>query len=191
MSNNLFPIFLKTEKMRFLIVGGGKVGLEKTQTLLKQNPQVHIKIVALDFHEELKEVILKYPNVEHYQKHFEETDLDDCDIVITAIDDSVTSQQIKELANKRKLLVNAADQPEICDFYLGSIVKKGNLKLAISTNGKSPVMARRMREFFDDVLPENIDQAIESLHLYRNTLKGDMHDKIKKLNEITGIILSK
>lgn len=83
------------------------------------------------------------------------------------------------------LLTNVADQPDLCDFYLGSIVTKGTLKLGISTNGKSPTLAKRLREFFEDVIPENIDFTARSLYEIREKLKGDLHHKINSLNNVT------
>ena len=78
-----------------------------------------------------------------------------------------------------------ADTPELCDFYLGSIVTKGDLKIAISTNGKSPTLSKRIREFFEDILPDNINDLILNLNEYRKTLKGNFEEKVDALNEIT------
>lgn len=79
----------------------------------------------------------------------------------------------------------------MCDFYLGSIVTKGDLKIAISTNGKSPTLSKRLREFFEDIIPENINDLILNLNEYRNTLKDSFEEKVKKLNDITASFLKK
>jgi len=81
--------------------------------------------------------------------------------------------------------VNVADTPDLCDFYLGGIVTKGNLKIAISTNGKSPTAAKRLRQLLEEVLPEEIDDLLDNLNAYRDTLKGDSEYKVKAMNEIT------
>ncbi len=185
MSNTLFPIFLKTERLRFLLVGGGNVGIEKIRTLLKQNPTANIKLIATDIFPEMYEILIAYPHIEYAERSFEPSDLDDVELVISATNDAVINAHIKALANERKLLGNAADQPNLCDFYLGSIIQKGNLKIAISTNGKSPILARRMREYFEQALPETIDETILELHEYRNTLKGDFQNKLFQLSKIT------
>ncbi|WP_338791362.1 TSUP family transporter [Bernardetia sp. MNP-M8] len=185
MSNTLFPIFLKTERLRFLLVGGGNVGIEKIRTLLKQNPTAHIKLIATEIFPEMYEILAAYPHIEYAERAFEPSDLDDVELVISATNDSKINAHIKSLANERKLLGNAADQPNLCDFYLGSIIQKGNLKIAISTNGKSPILARRMREYFEEALPETIDETILELHDYRNTLKGDFQNKLFQLSKIT------
>ncbi|MFD2602160.1 TSUP family transporter [Flavobacterium suzhouense] len=188
MANTLFPIYLKTENRRFLIVGGGKVGLEKTNTLLKQNPEVSITIVAPEITSELHKLILWNPNVKSKQREFKQTDLDDADIVIIATNDTELNKHIKALANAKRLLVNAADQPELCDFYLGSIVNKGSLKIAISTNGRSPVLARRLREYFEYVIPNSIENSIDQLEIIRREHTGDLAAKLNDLNKATSYL---
>ena len=185
MKNNLFPIFLKTEHLRFLIVGGGNVGLEKVLTLIKQNPSVNLKVVAKDFKQELIDIFAQHPTIKHETHAFESSDLEQVDLVIVATDNKETSQEVKQKANAKGILVNAADQPDLCDFYLGSIVNKGHLKIAISTNGQSPVMAKRLREYFSDVIPDSIDENIENLNKIRNNHKGDFSEKLSDSNQLT------
>ena len=84
-----------------------------------------------------------------------------------------------------------ADNPPYCDFYMGGIVTKGNVKVAISTNGKSPTTAKRLRQFFEDVIPEDIDDLVKNLNVYRKTIKGDFEQKVEKLNEFTKGLVEK
>jgi precorrin-2 dehydrogenase/sirohydrochlorin ferrochelatase len=88
-------------------------------------------------------------------------------------------------------LINVADTPELCDFYLGGVVTKGDLKIAISTNGKSPTLAKRIREMLEEAIPENINDLLENLNKLRKSLKGDFESKVEQLNEITKIWKSK
>ena len=74
---------------------------------------------------------------------------------------------------------------------MGGIVTKGNVKVAISTNGKSPTTAKRLRQFFEDVIPENIDDLVQNLNEYRKTIKGDFEEKVETLNEFTKGLVSK
>ena len=74
--------------------------------------------------------------------------------------------------------------PDICEFYLGSIVSKGDLRIAISTNGKSPTTAKRLREFFEEIIPDDINKMVENLNEYRKTLKGDFADNFKITKKI-------
>ncbi|QBZ97620.1 TSUP family transporter [Flavobacterium sangjuense] len=185
MANTLFPIFLKTETAHFLIVGGGNVGLEKTETLLRQNPNIRITVVATYFHANLKEIVQQNSNVIAIERAFDENDLIDKDYVIIATDKPKVNLEVRELARSKGIKVNAADQPDLCDFYLGSIVNKGSLKIAISTNGKSPVLAKRMREYFTDVIPDNIEDNLTVLNDFRNKHKGNFAEKLADLNKIT------
>ncbi|MBC5835912.1 TSUP family transporter [Flavobacterium sp. F372] len=191
MTNTLFPVFLKTETAQFLIVGGGNVGLEKTETLLKQNPKITIILVATYFHPKLKEIIHQNENISFYERAFEETDLENKDFVIITTDSPEVNRNVRELAKAKGIKVNAADQPDLCDFYLGSIVNKGNLKIAISTNGKSPVLAKRLREYFTEVIPDEIEENITQLNEFRNQHKGDFSQKLADLNEVTSVFEKK
>lgn len=185
MSNTLFPVFLKTETAHFLIVGGGNVGLEKTETLLRQNPTIRITIVAPIFNPKLKEIIDSHSNIDAFKKPFDATDLENKDFVIIGTDNPAVNLEARNLAKAKGIKVNAADQPALCDFYLGSIVNKGSLKIAISTNGKSPVLAKRMREYFTTVIPDDIDENLEVLNKFRANHKGDFQQKLNDLNKIT------
>jgi siroheme synthase-like protein len=185
MKNTLFPVFLKTEALRFLIVGGGKVGLEKTETLLRQNPHIAITLVAPQILAALKNKSAQYPHIKFIERPFEVDDVNDADFVIIATNITAVNKQVKFWANSKGKLVNAADQPSLCDFYLGSIVNKGSMKIAISTNGKSPVLARRMREYLEDAIPDSIDETIELLHEFRTGHKGSLKAKLADLNKVT------
>ena len=89
------------------------------------------------------------------------------------------------------MLANIADTPELCDFYMGGIVNKGNVKIAISTNGKSPTTAKRLRQFFEEVIPEDVNRMVENLNEYRKTIKGDFEAKVEQLNTITESLIVK
>ncbi|MFD2146817.1 TSUP family transporter [Mucilaginibacter antarcticus] len=115
--------------------------------------------------------------------------MDGVDLVIAATDDSALNAYIRESAHQRKLLINVADKPDLCDFYLGSIVKKGDLKIGISTNGKSPTIAKRLREVLDENIPDEIDITLQQMAGLRNTLSGDFAAKVKHLNEITSVLV--
>ena len=89
------------------------------------------------------------------------------------------------MAHTRGLLVNVADKPSLCDFYLGSVVKKGDLKIAISTNGKSPTVAKRIKEFLNESIPESIDDVLQNMNVIRERLRGNFDYKVRTLNQVT------
>ena len=127
----------------------------------------------------------QYKHIVFEERDFVESDLDEKHLVMLATNNHELNDQIRGLASSRHILLNAADKPELCDFYLGSIVKKGNLKVAISTNGKSPTIAKRVKEFLQEILPEEIDETLELMSQLRNQLKGDFQAKVSALNKHT------
>jgi siroheme synthase-like protein len=190
-SNMLYPIFLKLDQLHVLLVGAGNVALEKLESLLGNSPKTTITIVAPIINPAIQSFILDYPNCNIQQRIFQPTDLENKELVICATDNPTLHQQIKILANKKKLLVNVADTPPLCDFYLGSIVQKGHLKIAISTNGKSPTIAKRVKEVLNDSLPDEIDDLLYHMQQIRNKISGDFAEKVKQLNELTKSLLQK
>jgi siroheme synthase-like protein len=187
-TNKLFPVFLKLENFRVLVIGGGKVGLEKVSAIVANSPLTRITLVASQINADLKLLAQKNENIFLNEREFNAHDLNDQDLVIIAVNNKDTSIAIKQLAHEKGLLTNVADTPEQCDFYLGSIVQKGQVKIAISTNGKSPTLAKRIRETFEESFPENINESIDSLTEVRKYLNGDFSDKVNKLNEITAVL---
>src|SRR5689334_3447602 len=127
-TNNLFPVFLKLEAMVVLIVGGGKVGLEKMQAILLNAPGARIRLTGITICPEIRQLAMTHNNIQLNERVFLPNDVDDADVVIIAINDPVESRRMRDLAKMKGKLVNVADQPALCDFYMGSIVQKGNLK---------------------------------------------------------------
>ncbi|MBK9793375.1 MAG: bifunctional precorrin-2 dehydrogenase/sirohydrochlorin ferrochelatase [Sphingobacteriales bacterium] len=183
--NTLYPIFLKTENFHILIVGGGIVGTEKLSFILKNSPESNITLVAKEISPEIRSIVDRRPSIVLIEKAFESSDLENKQLAIAATADKALNERIYRAAKAKSILINVADTPELCDFYLGSIVTKGDLKIAISTNGKSPTLSKRIREFFEDILPDNINDLILNLNEYRKTLKGNFEEKVDALNEIT------
>ena len=183
--NTLYPIFLKTENIHILIVGGGIVGTEKLSFILKNSPESNITLVAKEISPEIRSIVDRRPSIVLIEKAFESSDLENKQLAIAATADKALNERIYRAAKAKSILINVADTPELCDFYLGSIVTKGDLKIAISTNGKSPTLSKRIREFFEDILPDNINDLILNLNEYRKTLKGNFEEKVDALNEIT------
>jgi len=189
--NNLFPVFIKLETLRVLIIGGGNVGLEKLQAVIQNSPAAKIRLVSLTIHEKIFKLTQHHPNITIEQKAYEISDLDDADIVIAAVNDINTSERIRDDAHKKGKLVNVADKPELCDFYLSSVVKKGNLKIAISTNGKSPTIAKRLKEVINNLIPDEVDDVLENMQLIRNDMNGDFQEKVRQLNDLTKTLVAK
>jgi siroheme synthase-like protein len=189
--NNLFPVFLKLEELDTLVVGAGNVGLEKLNALLKSSPLARVTVVASRIRDEIKELARDRPQINLIERDFRVKDLQGKDLILLATDNHDLHNRIRILARKRRLLVNVADTPGLCDFYLGSVVTKGNLKIGISTNGKSPTIAKRIREYLEETIPDDTDALLKNMQLIRDRMKGDFAEKVRLLNEITASWLRK
>lgn len=189
--NTLFPVFLKLETLRLLIIGGGNVALEKLHAVTENSPATVISLVGSAVQDKIYELAGSLPNVTIEERPYSIADIENADIVIAAVNDISTSEQIRNDAHQKGKLVNVADKPDLCDFYLSSIVRKGNLKIAISTNGKSPTVAKRIKEQINELMPDEIENVLENMHIIRNGFNGDFAEKVKHLNEITNVLAAK
>jgi precorrin-2 dehydrogenase/sirohydrochlorin ferrochelatase len=182
--NNLYPIFLKTHVINTLIIGGGNVALEKLSFLLKSSPNSKVIMVAPFFREETIALANRH-NVKMINDVYNENYLSGQHMVVVTTEFEAVNIQVYNDCKRKNILVNVADNPPYCDFYMGGIVTKGHVKIAISTNGKSPTTAKRLRQFFEEVIPDDINELVENLNKYRKTIKGNFEEKVEKLNEFT------
>ena len=190
-TNELFPVFLKTQELNVLLVGGGEVALEKLKALLLNSPDTPVSVVAREYTEAFIDFAERHESVFLEVRDFDQSDIEGKQLIITALNDVVISEYVMNLANDAGILYNAADKPELCNFYLGSVVRKGHLKIGISTNGKSPTLAKRLKEILDENLPLELNDSALQLNELRNYLKGDFKQKVKKMNQATATLLVK
>ncbi len=188
--NPLYPIFLKLHTLRMLIVGAGEVGYEKLSFILKSSPDAQITVVAPYVSPEVETLVAKSNAVRIIRRAFLSNDLKGKDLIIAATDKQEVNKYIREQARARGILVNVADTPDLCDFYLGSIVTRGNLKVAISTNGQSPTFAKRFRQLLEAILPEETAELLTHLREIRNRLTGDFSSKVRQLNQLTASLVA-
>lgn len=186
--NTLFPIFVKIDQLHTLVVGGGYVGLEKVTALLNNAPAAPVTLIAPDIRDEIKILAEQHANLVLQTSGYHSRQLDGKDLVIVATNDKAVNRQVQQDCKARKILVNVADTPDLCDFYLSSVVRKGDLKIAVSTNGKSPTFAKRFREVLEEILPDSLQETLDNLTSIRNKLKGDFQEKLERLNEITKVL---
>mgnify|MGYP000058502561 CR=1 FL=1 len=188
--NELYPVFLKVSQLNILIVGGGNVAEEKLTFLLKSSPNAEVEMVSPMYREATITLAEKF-GIKMYYDTYNEKYLEGRHMVVATTDNVPVNEQVYHDCRARTILVNVADNPPFCDFYMGGIVTKGNVKVAISTNGKSPTTAKRLRQFFEDVIPENIDDLVKNLNEFRKTIKGDFEEKVETLNEFTKGLVEK
>ena len=189
--NMLYPVFFKLDRLNMLIVGGGEVGHEKLSFILKSSPNANITVVATWLSEGVKDLIEVFPHqIKFIQKKFERNDILGHDLVIAATNIHEVNLEVHCAAKRFGKIVNVADTPKLCDFYMGSIVSRGDLKIGISTNGKSPTFAKRFRQLLEEILPKESHELVNNLKLIRDKLKGDFDVKVKELNRITKSLIS-
>lgn len=188
--NKLYPIFLKPAQLDILLVGGGFVALEKLQFLFKSSPDAKVTLVSPVLRKETA-TFIKNKKVITITAHYHSKYLEGKHLVIATTNKPQVNQTVQRDCRARHILVNVADVPDRCDFYMGGIVTKGQLKIAISTNGQSPTLAKRMRQWLEYLLPEDIDNLLTLLNTYRNTLKTDFENKVKTMEKITQDLIAK
>ena len=143
MSRAYYPIFLDLKGKKTLVVGGGMVAQRKIETLLEHEADVHVISRALT--PALNRAV-EAGRVKLVGEEFHESHLDGAFMVIAATDDTGLNRRVSRSAQERGLLINAVDQPDDCNFIVPSSLRRGDLRIAISTSGKSPAMARKVRE---------------------------------------------
>src|SRR5581483_9477443 len=138
----LFPIFLKLDGRKVLVVGAGTVAEQKIAGLLDTGAE--IRVIALHATEIVREWA-QAGKIHLAERRFESRDLDGVCIVIVATSDRELNQRVYQEARGLGILCNVVDVPDKCDFYYGSVVKRGDLQIAISTSGQSPSLAQKIR----------------------------------------------
>ena len=146
----LFPLFLKLEGKRCLVVGAGLIGLEKVESLLRCGAL--IRVVAPHAVARVQELNAQ-GQISWLARAYEPADVVGCDLVIAASSDREVNRAVFEEATSHRILCNTADDPPLCDFFFASIVQRGDLQIAISTAGQSPALAQRLRREIDAQLP--------------------------------------
>jgi len=147
---SLLPIFLKLDGRPGLLVGAGAVALDKIGSLLSTG--VRLRVVAPHAREEIL-ALAREGKLEYIERAFEPADLDGSFLVIAATSDPAVNAQVYGGATARGILVNSVDDIPHCDFFFGSVVRRGGLQIAISTSGESPAVAQNLRREIDAALP--------------------------------------
>ena len=150
-----YPIFLDLKGKTALVVGGGVVALRKIETLLEHGAKVHV--IARELTPELAG-LMEDGKVEHMGEEFRENDLDKAFMVIAATDDPALNRQVSRSAQEKGLLINAVDQPEDCNFIVPSSLRRGDLRIAVSTSGKSPALAKKSERTWKSTLETNTNR---------------------------------
>lgn len=158
---------------RVLIVGGGVVASQRIESLLVTDALITIIAPAEGLQVRTKELISEHSSrVVHFDRRFSGADdLDGVDMALTALDDNKLSEEIVHLCRERRIPVNVADIPPLCDFYFGAQIRDGPLQIMISTNGSGPRIAALIRTKLQEGLTGQEGRAIEKVGALRDKLK--------------------
>jgi len=157
---SMLPIFLKLEGRNCLLVGAGNVALEKIGSLLSTG--LRLRVVAPEARDEVKQLAAD-GTLEWVQRRFEESDLDGMFLVIAATNAPEVNAAVYQGCVARNIVCNSVDDIPNCDFYFGSVVRRGGLQIAISTGGNSPAVAQRLKREIDAQLPQDFGEWLEDL----------------------------
>jgi siroheme synthase-like protein len=166
---SLFPIFVKLQGRLVVVVGGGEIAAGKIDGLLRAGARV--RVIAPDVHAVFAEPI-RNRKIEWIPREFASGDLAGATLVIAATSAAGVNASVFREAESRGIMCNAVDDIENCHFYYGSIVQRGDLQIAISTNGKSPALAQRLRQELEQQFGPEYETWLEWLGAARELLRA-------------------
>jgi precorrin-2 dehydrogenase/sirohydrochlorin ferrochelatase len=163
----LFPVFLNLTARPCLVVGAGNIAEPKIASLL--GADAHVRVVAPEATQEIRSWA-QSKKIEWHQRAFQPGDLEGMFLVVAATSSTKLHEQIFEEAARLGVLCNIVDVPELCDFYYSAVVQRGALQIAISTAGRSPALAQRLRKQLEEQFGPEYEEWLEHL--------GDARDKL-------------
>ena len=167
------PIFFQIKHRPCLVVGGGSIAARKVALLRKA--QAEVIVVSPELCSEL-EGLSRDGLIQYKAREFEDSDLEECVMVIAATDQHEINEHISGLANKLRLPVNVVDNPEQCSFIMPSIIDRSPVVIAVSTGGSSPVLARLIRTRLEGSIPAAYGQLAKLVESFRDKVKAAFPD---------------
>ncbi|HVB98702.1 MAG TPA: bifunctional precorrin-2 dehydrogenase/sirohydrochlorin ferrochelatase [Candidatus Dormibacteraeota bacterium] len=167
---SLFPMFLKLDGQRALVVGAGRVGETKIRGLLLAGARV--RVVAPRATPRVA-AWARAGRIDWAERPFRADDLRGALLAVVATGSEELNDRIAKMARRKKILVNVVDDPPRCDFYYPAVVRRGSLVVAISTEGRSPALARRLRQHLERSLAPELGRAVEQLGRERDRLSSE------------------
>ncbi len=177
---SLFPIFLKLTARPCVVVGAGHLAESKVESLLAA--QAHVTVIAPHANPRIQELAAD-GEITLHQRPYQAGDIAGAFLAVAATDDPAVNRAVFAEAEAADILVNAVDDPPFCDFYFPSVVRRGDLQIAISTAGHSPALAQRLRKEINGLLPLDVGDWLNELgNLRREVLQLEpLNDARKQL----------
>lgn len=180
-----YPIYLDIEDRRVLIVGGGNVCARKAETMLKYGARV--TIVSPAFTDEIEEWA-RGGRLQLRRRAYEESDLDGAAMVIASTDDPCVNARIARDCRRRRIPINVVDVTHLCEFIVPAIVERGSIQVAVSTGGKSPALARTLKEDLQKFIGPEYDEINQLLGTLRPGAKKVLPTDVDRKRFFDGII---
>ena len=165
-----YPVFLDLRNRRVLVVGGGNIAERKVDSLLEAGASV--VVVSPNVAPALNDLAARR-RIEVFTRTFADTDLDGVDLAISATDDVEAQRNIAAAARSRNVWINTVDQPELCDFIVPAVLRRGEVTIAISTSGTSPALAAALRKKLEGVVTEDVARVARIL----GAVRSEVHDR--------------
>jgi len=176
--SGFYPLFLDIRDHDCLVVGGGEIAERKILDLLKDGAKIHVisPLVTKTISE-----LAKLGKINHEARDFREGDVrKSFALVFAATDDRHINQLVYGDAKKIRVPINVADDPALCDFFIPSVVRRGDLKIAISTEGKSPALAKHIRKRLQDQFGPEYERWVEIVGQFRERIRVTIKDEDKR-----------
>lgn len=182
-----YPLFLDLRGKLVLVVGGGAVAERKVESLLAADAAVNL--VSPDVTDSIAS-LADSGTIRLQHRKFVEADLDGMVLVVSATDDRAAQEQIAAAARARNIPINTVDQPDLCDFIVPAIVRKGDVVLAISTSGRSPALAAALRARLESVITDDVARAARILGEVRSEVHSRFENADRRKQVFEAIVAS-
>ncbi len=184
---HLFPVFLNLRDRLCVIAGGGKVAQRKAETLIRCGAKV--KVVS----PRAEQQVMQWASdglLTYCKKKFAENDLVSAFMVFAATDSGKENKRVFDICRQKGILVNAVDEPDFCDFLVPSVVRRKSLAIAISTEGKSPLFAKKIRQELEAVITEEYGEFLDILGEKRRQIKESVPDRTQRSRIFEALVYS-
>ena len=186
MENNLlFPCFLKLKDKKVLVIGGGFIAFQKLTSLIATEAKLFV--IAPTIIDEIYDLQGEFPNkrfINFIEREYEWGDERDAFMVIAASDLSELNSSILNRCKDQNILAMSVDNPDFSDFFIPSIASKGDLKVAVSTNGKAPGVAQEIRKRIQNEVLDSYTDIIPAINEFREKLKFKYPNSAKKRSQL-------
>lgn len=183
-----YPAFLNLENKNVLLIGGGKVALEKLPHLIDCGAKV--SVITLDACSEVRSILNVHPEIKIEYRAVEFSDLQGRALVFSATNDSELNRRLSDYAHSWKIWINCADNPSNCDFYSAAVFDRGPIRVAVSTEGSFAGLSGIVKSTLDELIPEEHEAEFRDLIEFRKELKSILPDAEKRKKALKDLILS-